>query len=126
MRQRNVWISKGKEKYPFGLGPFLDRELDEKNGIINTTILVIILGFCPSLHGTLTCDVHGAVLGAVEAFTLISQMQKPSFSVRELSPSSGFLFYFKDIFIYFSEKERASRSSEGRGREILQPVPHQV
>lgn len=116
MRQGNVWIPQGKEKYPFGFGPFLDCELDEKNGIIITIILVIKLGFCPSLHGTLTCDVRSAVLGAVEAFTLISQMQKPSFSVRELSPSSGFLFYFKDIFIYFSEKERASRSSKGEGQ----------
>lgn len=50
----------------FGLGPFLACELDEKNGIIITTISVIKLGFCSHLHGTLTCDEHSAVLGPVE------------------------------------------------------------
>lgn len=50
----------------FTLEPFLDCELDEKNGITVTTTSVIKFGFCPSLRLILTCDVHSVVLWAMQ------------------------------------------------------------
>lgn len=86
-------LSRGKKNILFELVPCLDCELDEKNGIIVTITSVIKFGFCPSLQLILTCD----SLEYTEAFTLIFQMQKPRFSVRELSPSSRFVMesYFE-------------------------------
>lgn len=44
------------------LGPCLDCELGEKNGIIVTTTSGIKFGFCPSLQLILVCDMHSVVL----------------------------------------------------------------
>lgn len=70
-----------------GLRPFLDCELNEKNGIIVTAISGIEYGVCPSSFNTHTWCAQCCPLEYTEAFTLIFQMQKPSSRVGELSPS---------------------------------------
>lgn len=60
----------GVGKIPFGLGPFLDCEPDEKNGIIITIISIIKFGFCPSFHVIVTCDCTVLSFGICRSFSL--------------------------------------------------------
>lgn len=57
-----------KGRILLGSGLCLHCELDEKNGVIVTTISVMKFGFCPSLHVIVTC----AVLWAMQKLLLKS------------------------------------------------------